>query len=340
MRVVDRTTSRNYLKYLNKAKTDYTETNERIASGHRFEEMNEDVAAGTRVLRARVNLTKANTQLENVESVMDELGSCETTMRSINDIIQSAYGEKIVAAMSEEKGESGRLTLANEISSMKRELLQFANARYTSRFLFGGSNASDTPPFTVEEGTGKLLYNGIDVEKVEQKDGTYYYHKDGSESPIPLDSDVYIDIGLGIKMNGADADPMSCFGLSYSGLSILGFGKPEDGNGNIYNLLNEAEKSIRENDQDTLSTIHKQLGNQYDNYRSNLTNIGADLQMLNTMKTRLEHQTDTTQSTIKRLMGVDDAKEASQQTMNDYVLKAVIQMGSRLLPVSLMDYLR
>ena len=47
MRVADKTTQRNYLKYLNNARTDYAETNMKIASGNRFTKLSDDVSAGT-----------------------------------------------------------------------------------------------------------------------------------------------------------------------------------------------------------------------------------------------------------------------------------------------------
>ena len=53
MRVADSTTVRNYLGYLDQAKTNYATTNLRIASGERFSAISDDVSAGTRVLRVR-----------------------------------------------------------------------------------------------------------------------------------------------------------------------------------------------------------------------------------------------------------------------------------------------
>ena len=56
MRVADKTTQRNYLKYLNNARNDYAETNMKLASGNRFIKLSDDVSAGTRMLNSRVEL--------------------------------------------------------------------------------------------------------------------------------------------------------------------------------------------------------------------------------------------------------------------------------------------
>ena len=54
----------------------------------------------------------------------------------------------------------------------------------------------------------------------------------------------------------------------------------------------------------------------------------------------MNNSIDSYKSRINTLMGIDDAEEVMNQSMNEYVLKAVIQMGAKLLPVTLMDFLR
>lgn len=340
MRVVDRATSRNYMKYLNQAKTAFAETNERIANGRRFTAMSEDVSAGTRVLRARTDMNKVETQLDNIKSIQSELTTTEDSMTSINDVLSSVVGEKLLAAMDDPKGESGRTALANEISSLRQEILQFANTKFSTRYLFGGSNSSRNAPFSTGA-DGKLLYNGVDVSQVQRRaDGSFFYLDAGEEKDIELDEKVYLDIGLGIQMNGTTTDPNTALQVSYSGLEILGFGTDEDGKpNNIFNILVDVEQNIRFFDKEKLGDLHAQLTEASDRFRANLTNIGAKTKMLESMQSRLEKTQDSYKTKIKDLMGVDDAEEATNQTMNDFVLKAVLQMGANLLPVSLMDFL-
>lgn len=340
MRVADRTTARNYLKYLNKAKNDLAKTTDRIASGKRFTSISEDVSAGTKVLRSRMDLYKSQKQLDNVESINDELTTTESTLMTINDIIGEVHSTKIVKAMSENTGEAGRLAIANEISALKDQVLSLANTKYGKKYIFGGTNASYQEPFSLDN-DGKLLYNGIDVSAIQKKsDGSYFYTDGGEEKPIPMDSVVYTDIGLGIKMDGNDMNPNTGFKVSYSGLDILGFGVDADGNSNnIYTVLSDLEASLRNYDKDKLGSYDTKLVNLTDSYRASITDIGAKTSFLDIMKTRLENDVDGYKTRIDRLMGTDDAEEATNQTMNDYVLKAVLQMGANILPRSLMDYI-
>lgn len=341
MRVSDRASARNYLKYLNQAKSAYAKTNEQIASGNRFERISDDVSAGTRVMRTRMDLYKSQKHLDNVQSVNEELSMAEDTMTSMQDILTNIHALTVKAA-SEEKGDAARSAIANEIKSLKGQFLSLSNSKYGQKYLFGGSNASLTSPFEAD-GDGRLLYNGIDVSQISQDaDGYFYLDTDGSRRAIPRDENVYLDIGLGVRMKESRVDPDTAFLVSYSGLDIMGFGTdPETGlPNNLYNLLTDLETAVRSNDQEMLGKCDTQLTSLTDRFRANLTDIGSKTNFLDTMETRLKSTVDSHKIRISNLMGTDDVEASTQQTMNDYVLKAVIQMGARILPVSLMDFLR
>ena len=346
MRVSDRTTARNYLKYLNKAQDSYAKTNQQIASGCRFERLSDDVSSGTRVLRTRMDMFESQKQLDNVKNINDEMSSTETSMMSINDLLSELHSTKLVKAMNESTAQSGRDAIASEVKAMRESILQFANLRYGKRYVFGGSNASSTAPFTAGK-DGRIEYNGIPVDDIQKDtDGFFYMDGAGKRQNIPMDDPVYMDIGLGLKMTGKDVDPNTGFLLSYSGLDILGFGKDAEGkSNNLYNMMLDIEKTLKEYEttpgaKDKLGKLDAHLVKETDRFRGNITDIGSKTQMLDNMQTRLESVVDNYQNRITNLMGTDDKEAATQLSMNEYVLKAVLSMGSRILPISLMDFLR
>ena len=341
MRVADKTTQRNYLKYLNNARNDYAETNMKIASGNRFIKLSDDVSAGTRMLNSRVELFKSEKQLSNVQAINSEFKAVEDSMMSMNDVLNEIIGTKLVKAATETTGEAGRVTIASEIKSMKEELIQFANMKFATKYPFGGSTAK-VAPFSLSD-DGKLLYNGIDVDSVQQRaDGTrYYVDANGVEQDIAMDNPLYLDIGLGVRVDGDEFNSVSGFEASFSGIQVLGFGTTDDGMpNNIINILTEIEDKLVNYNPDELKKLQGHLTDRVDVFRTNVTDIGAKTNFLNTMETRLQNQVDNYKFRIDELVGINDAEEATQQSMNDYILKAVIQMGSKILPVSLWDYLR
>jgi len=340
MRISDRQTGRDYLKYLDKAKTAYAETNERISSGNKFTRISDDVSAGTKALRVRVDMSKAEEYSNNVKAVNEELTTTENAMTSINKILGDAH-TKALNALNGTTGTSGKTAIATEIGALKNEILQFANTKYSDTYVLGGSSASSAP-FTLDS-SGNLLYNNINVNKITKNtDGTYSYD-DGTLplKAVPMDGDIFVDIGLGIDMSGSNVKSETAMKTSYSGLEILGFGVDSNGNpNNVFNMLSEIQNSITENDSAKLGKYDAKLVSFSTTFRGNLTDIGAKTSFLDTIEARLDTRIDTYKSQISRLMGVNDAEEATNLSMNDYVLKAVLSMGSKILPVSLMDFVK
>ncbi len=501
MRVSDRTIARNYLSYLFQAKENYAKTNERIHSGHRFEKVSEDVSAANRVLNIRMDKYKTEKQLDNIASINDKLSMVESTMRSIHDMNVRVYEQLVVQAKNTPTGDTGRAAIADEIKAMREEIVQFTNTTYGGKYLFSGTNAGYAP-FAVNK-DGKMTYNGVDVDSIlKRADNTLYYvDKNGNEQDIPLDEDIYLDIGLGITMQGSQVDPDSAYKISYSGLDVFGFGmttsttrvpaiaekdipqvdpyfeidlgdlevtnnntadkafnvnvggvslangitvgadetmnakqlakaladknetfeykgatysvsvngsklaftyrntgSPADKgdtvvtaavesptgvvaieaedlttkgsqihstvrvtnpvvevkageappfdsetdveySNNFYNVLTQIEDAIRKNDMDRLDKLNTHLRELNDKYFGNVTELGSKTSYLETLETRAQNTVDNYDKRINNLMGTNYEEESTNQTMNDYVLKAILQMGANLLPVSLMDFL-
>ncbi len=349
MRVPDRAQARNYLKYLFKAKTDYAEILDRIDSSHRFEKVSDDVSAANRVLNIRINKYKNAKQMNNIQSINDKLSMVETTMRSIHEMNVRVYEELSVRAKNTPTGDSGRAAIADEVKAIRDEILQFTNTVYDGKHLFGGSNAGFAP-FSVNE-DGKMTYNGVDVDIIQQDatDGSMFYiDKNGDRQEIPLDENIYLDIGLGITLHESQVDPDTAFKISYSGMEVFGWGQTDPDNdpttdnsysNNFYNLLTDIEKAIRDNDMERLDALNTHLREISDDYFSNVTELGSKTSYLERLEQRCKETEDNYDKRINELMGTNYEEESTNQTMADYVLKAVLQMGANLLPVSLMDFL-
>lgn len=339
MRVSDRSTARNYLKYLNKAKSDYGKTNLQTASGNRFTRLSDDVAAGTRVLHTRMDMYKTEKHLGTVQAISDEMSNAESGLTAVSEHLTQLRG-LMAGAMDEGKGESGRKAIADEVKTVKQQLLQILNTTYGKNYTFGGSNASSSAPFKADA-DGNLLYNGIPVNDIMKDDQGYYYMKAGDRQNIPMDEPIYLDIGLGITKTQKQLDGESGFLVSFNGLDIVGFGKDDSGSpSNIYNILNEIETNLRTFDKDKVSALTTNLEKEADRFRGSVTEIGARTKQLENMEQRLKDRVQGHKTQINNLMGMDPAEGAIQQAQDDFVLKAVLQMGSRILPVSLMDFLR
>lgn len=173
--------ARNYRKQVNDAMTKQSQSLERSSSGLAFSKLSDNVSAGSRAMYIQEQRYAATQQLNNVKDLMAEQKSIDSNLSSIHSILQTIQ-ERMLKGMSEDWGESSRQVIAQEIGQKMEQLLQFANAQYAGHTLFGGTNNS-VNPFTVDENTGKLQYNGVNVEDIfKGADGKYYYYP-GKEDP-------------------------------------------------------------------------------------------------------------------------------------------------------------
>ncbi len=340
MRVTHRSSTRNYLKQMNRALENQQKTQYRLDSGNRFEKISDDVSSGIQAMKVQTEYYKAKEHYSNVKTIDETLTSAESAMTEINDALANVH-TKILKALSDTSA-TNRDVLAKEISSIKNQIMQVANSKYAGQFLFSGSNNYGAP-FTKNE-DGKLQYNGIDVDEIQKRDdGTYFYNKDGMEVTIPLNEKVYMDIGLGIRMTGNQVDPQTGFDISYAGPDILGFGKDDDGiSNNIFNLLDDLEKAVKQEPFDTTATgnLDTKLVKVTDEFRTNLTDIGAKTQFLDSMLNRLEQNANNLENKLGRLTGTDYVEESIHKSTNDMVINSIYQMGASVIPLSLMDFLR
>ncbi len=340
MRVTNRSISRNYLKQYNTAYANYAETNAKIASGYSFTSASENVSSSSQLLKTRTAKYKVEAQLTNVKRYTEEVGTTEDTLSTYNDILTEIHSELMVKAKSQTTGETGYAAIAEQIGELKDELVTLMNQQYSGKYLFGGTNASSAP-FTLDD-DGYLSYNGIAVDDIQQdSDGTYYYLDASSNKvEVPMNEDMYIDIGNGIAMTGNQVENGSALCVTYSGLDVFGCGTNSDGlSNNIINILTELETAVQNGDTDAMTTYDSQLGELQEVVEIGQTDVGVKLNVLERAQSRLELLVDNYDNRISNLIGIDDAEESTNQSMNDYVLKAVLAVGAQLLPTSLMDYI-
>lgn len=351
MRVAQRTVSRNYKRTLNNSLSKRAESLERGSSGLKFKKLSDNVADGSRAMHIQEERYQATQQLDNVENLLSEMNSVDSNMEAIHSILQSVQ-EKTLQAMSENYGEDKRAVLAKEIAKKKEEILQFANAQFSGKYLFSGTQNS-TQPFT-EGPDGKLQFNGIPVEIIiKNADGKFVYpnpdpNKTPPELEVPNSDSVYADIGLGLKIsNQQDVDTRTAFEVSFSGLEMLGFGADKTGKdgtavaSNVYDLLTQLENAITpELKQPDTDDIHRQLVDLTDGVGLSRTDLGTRMNFLERAQTRLENDINNMSELESKLVSSDPAEEAIKMKESEYVWMAVLQLGSKILPSSLLDFMR
>lgn len=178
---------------------------------------------------------------------------------------------------------------------------------------------------------------------------------------VPNSGDTYADIGLGLKISSdMDADPRTAFKISFSGLTLMGYGgddavtpiigaKGTEVAGNVYDLLTQIENALYSKpngndpggafDKAGLDDMFTQLVNLTDKVGMTRTDLGNRMEYLELTESRLEDDIQDMTNLETDLISSDPAQEAIKMKECEYVWLAVMQLGSKVLPASLLDFI-
>lgn len=352
MRVTNRMTSRNYLRTLNNNLSKLAETEERIGSHMKFQNLSDNVIDGARAMRIGQQLDKTERHLQNVSNVRGELEYAENVLNDVEDILVEVH-TKVIKALEQSKdqdenvGKTAREAVAAEISNLKGQVLQYCNGKFSDKYVFSGTQ-NYTAPFTLNQ-SGKVLFNGIPVDSIYEKDGSFCYEtvENGvtTEKIVPQSEEMYIDVGLGIKMTAGNLDPATTFQVSFSGLDILGFGTTPGKDGtamqnNVFSLLDQMETALRNADTELAGELNDHLSQRRNEVYANATDMGNRTNFLDRTESRLTDEKNTLEKMCSSLMAIDEGEEAINLSTHKRILQATLSYGSQIIPMSLIDFIR
>jgi len=344
MRVTNNYMTRNYLNNLNNSLSLLNESGNKLNTGRKFTKMSEDVSAGTRALTVRTQSYK-NVQIQsNVKKAGESLEVAESNLTSIKDIIASVNEQTITALNGTNNSASNIFSI--DFNSIKNQIVEFANCRYNDSYVLGGTN-NKSVPFTVKD--GELQYNGVNVNDIQKTDGEFI--SGGSE--VPYSDSLFIDIGIGTAVKNGAVDPRTAFNMSVSGLDCLGYGTEDvtyidiEGNehtinvpNNAYELVDEMAKCLDEKDFDKLSALNDHLKGTLDGLVNEIADIGIRTNYLDMHEARLVDEEYVLTEIQSDLEYVKDTDELINNKSLEYSWLLTLQYGSKVMPQSLMDYMK
>lgn len=321
MRITEKMISTNYMASLNNSLSEVNRLNERVTSGRKYQKGSEDPASALKAYQVRSNLSRIDLYQNNVEEVKGILSETETAYTQLSSIL-SDVNEQILQGSSDTNSED-RQTFADVLKNYQSQVFSVANASFSSKYVFGGSDL-DTIPFSIDA-SGKLLYHGLDVN-----DDTLF---DSEE--------IYYDIGMGLKTDGSgNIVKGTALNIASPGSELLGVGTDTDGlSNNLYNLLGQVAELFESNDMTDIDKYSTKLQDIADQCTLKLVNVGQKTNFVEFLETRYE--ADEYNATVKQksLEGVDNAKAILEYNTQNTAYQAALAMGVKIMQPSLLDYL-
>jgi len=321
------------------AKMDYT--TQKVATHRKFLAATEDPGSTARAYQLRKNFQQTNDWISNVQDMLDSMDTIDASIRVLSEIAASAHSELLLRAKNDTWALEDRMIFANELRSLQKLAADTLNSKFDDKFLFGGSSTKELP-FEFDPNTNTLKYRGIDVTSADPAHQAILKEM--------ADEKIYIDIGFGLTVDpeGAKGLPKvadnSAFNVSVPGIGFLNIkgSDPTDPTNNfILNLGVIADMIVKEPfDQDATGALAKKLQAQHQEILLAVTKKGADYNFLQKRLIVLERNADDINNKILNTEFVDMEKAIMEMKMADYTYRAMLEMGSRILPPSFIDFMR
>lgn len=322
MRLTNNMIMRKYMANLNTSLTTLNNLNEQVSSGMKFSKMSEDPATALKAFQVRRNLSQITLYKSNVLDIQNSLSDIEFSISNLNTTL-SDINVQIIQGRTGTYNASDKIVIANTLKDMQQQILEISNSKFSGKFIFGGPNVMQ-PPFTL--GTdNKLLYNGVDVDT-----GTF------------TNEAIYVDIGLGLSTDTAgNIIPQSAFNKSHPGSELLGTGVDADGiSNNLYNVVGEIAKMFETNDLTNIDKYVNKFSKNVEEVMVQYANVGEKSKSLEYLSNRLDTDENNALHKQNDLEAVDLAKSILDFKNQEMSYNAALQMGAKILQLSLVDYLR
>lgn len=322
MRVTNKQITNTFINNFNKGLENLNRLSLRAASGQKYQKGSEDPVSSLKSMIVKKDLARNSMFQSNIGDVNSILSEVEAGVKQTSSILTDAL-EKVLQGKSDTY-EADRGIIAQTLKNYQSEILDISNTKFTDKYIFGG-NSSNELPFTFDA-SGNLLYHGIDVNTT----------ADFKDEPI------YYDIGLGFKADSAgNIIEGTAFNLSNPGSELMGTGVDLNGlPNNIYNLIGDIAKKFENNDMTDMSIYAEKLEDLKEEMLVKYTNVGQKSSFVAFLEKRHESTETNLFEKQNGIEGVDSARAIIEFNSQRDAYNAALQMGSNILQMSLLDYMR
>ena len=319
MRITQKNIQRAYLNNLHRNMKQLATSNERMSSGRRLNRVSDNVSDAQRALTVRDKLQRSEQYLRNIDKLQLDLNGQETSLMQMNEIIARAQS-LLVNAKSDTNGPSERTILAKELDYLSESIVQLMNVQGVDRPVFAGIDGK-TP---IVLGVGTVLIHDENVDTLVSSGVT----------------GQYIDIGLGLQFNEGAVKESSVVRSDTSPLEILGYGVDSGTPNNLIRVFQELSKGLKNNDLSGFESLSKKVSSAHDRLLVSLTDLGARNAYLDNTKNRMEIDQLQLTEMQSKLEAVDIESELILNKSLELTWQVSLQLGSKVLPMSIFDFIR
>lgn len=332
----------------------------KVMTQRQFNSYATNPAAATRAFKIHSSLNAAQAQYANNQTVTSKFETAWSNIQGILDDLTDEMGKVPALKGLNDTNIENLDSQAQVLRGAAEAIVQSMNAKYDDDYIFAGSD-NRNPPFAIDD-DGFITYRGIQIDNPETLKNDYI-GLDGKPVPNPddpgknytneqmlqqwaEDDPLYVDIGLGFALDDqGKVIESTAFDASISGIDILGYGVDEDGNPkNIASIMLRLADVFENYDKDTDKEKAQKLVDAFNESQKAVIDKHAQLDVktgfLNTNEMQLDANFAALNEERVGLEMVDPADAITELMWAQTCYSAALQVGTNVIPQSLMDYLK
>ncbi|MFN8548459.1 MAG: flagellar hook-associated protein FlgL [Candidatus Eisenbacteria bacterium] len=275
-----------------------------IADGKKLRTPADDPVGTHLDLRAREHLSANEQYQKGLEQGLNHLEATDSLLTQVEDSIATARSIQVSAA-NDGMAPEDRAAMAEQLDQMVRQMVEFGNQQFAGTRLFGGLK-SEQAPFAIQE-----TANGK-VSQVLKTSGA-------SAKEEPVVRRVDRDVLLSIHAKASDV-----------------FGEGQE----LFKAYIGLRDALAKNDVDAI----RQQGDKLDQAQNRVLAahgvVGTLIQRAESLRTALDRDSQSHEAEKSRLEDLDVAAAVFEMSQQQTALQAALQAGSRILTLSLLDYMQ
>lgn len=311
MRVAANTFSDSLVDQLSRLAVRQSRLQNQAATGQRIRDPADDPAAMRRVLNFQADGSAINQFQRNIDLLTEQANASYGAMRAIKNVSDRAAEITVLA-----DGTKSRTELdiyGQQVSMLIQQAVASANGKFRDHYLFGGTR-NDQPPFQIN-----LDANGRVVAV------TYAGNQTRSEN----------EVGDGVLMSA------QTIGANSSGSGPRGLISDSRVGADFFNHLISLQNNLFAGDVDAIGSQNRaELDADEENLLFHFGTVGATLERLETTSGLLAQQAISLEKAVSTEVDADLAQTLVRLNETQTAYQAALQSGSRILGVTLLDYLR
>ena len=379
IRVTTNNTLWQYQNNLNKSANQLYSAMGKMMTGRNFDSYAANPAGATRAFKIYSSLNATNAQAANNQTVINKFSTAYSSLDQVIDKVYDEMANAPTLSGLNDPNLSNLGSFAQILDEGADAIVQMLNGKYSNDYLFNGTETGEAPFEIVEDNAPGAVYGRVltfrgwrvDVPDnnetyIDPKTGQPVTDENGNEL---TNADVYqklqdmsdealwVDIGMGFRVDeNGDVVENTAYNSALSALDIMDFGLDEDGDPkNVVSIMLQISDIFEgytmgedgaagswgdAGDREDSNRLVGKMQDAHEQLVDKWSELSGKVTYLNSNQTRLKETFDNLDVERGSIEDIDTAEAIMQLVWAQTTYNAALQVGSNVIPQSLMDYLQ